>query len=331
VSRSTRRVVLTAGGAEQYYDELRALDGVEVVERYELEGADDAAQLTAVLEGAWAVVAGSDVYSRAVLAALPELAAIVRWGTGSDAIDVEAATAGGVAVVTTPGANADAVADLALALMLACLRDLPGLDAAVRSGAWRRPGLSRDLAGARVGVVGLGAIGRGVVRRVSGFGCPVIATEPQPDLEFCARYEVELAGLDAMLPCVDVLTLHAALTDATRHMVGARELALLPAHAVVINTSRGPLIDEDALVAALEAGAIGSVGLDVFEEEPLPADHPLTTFPNVVLAGHAASFTQLAVTRTGAAVVAHLRELLAGTLPATCLNPRAWASPSGRG
>ncbi|HEY1517750.1 MAG TPA: phosphoglycerate dehydrogenase [Solirubrobacteraceae bacterium] len=319
-----RRLVLTAASTEYCRDELQELPDVEVIERYDL--ADDSPEqpLADGLTGAWAVVAGGERYSPAVLQGATALRAIVRWGTGSDAIDLGAASQAGVAVVTTPGANADAVADMALSLMLASLRRLPGLDSAVRTGAWRPPGITRDLAEATVGILGLGAIGRAVARRVRGFRCRVIAVEPHPDRDFCAANGVELADLDEMLPHADVLTVHAPLTEGTRHIIGADEFALLPAHAVVINTSRGPLIDQHALVAALRHGVIAGAGLDVFEEEPLPDDDPLLTLPNVIVSGHASSFTHLAMRRTGAAVLASVRELLEDRLPAACLNPEAW-------
>jgi D-3-phosphoglycerate dehydrogenase len=291
----------------------------------------DEALLSAGLEHVWAVVAGSERYSAAVLRSLPELRAIVRWGTGSDAIDLGAATDAGVAVVTTPGANAEAVADMALALMLSCLRRLPELDAAVRDGSWRPAQPSRDLAGATVGIVGLGPVGRAVARRLRGFGCHLLAVEPQPDPQFCATAEIELVTLNDMLPRLDVLTLHAPLTPGTRHLIGASELALMPSHSVLVNASRGQLVDQAALVDALGAGDIAMAGLDVFEREPLGLDEPIAKLPNVVLAGHVAAFTRLALERTGVAVVSHVRELLAGRLPAACLNAEAWDRRPGNG
>ena len=256
--------------------------------------------------------------------AAPTLEALLRWGTGSDAVDIAAATAAGVAVATTPTVNAEAVADLALALMLACLRRLRELDAAVRDGVWRPRAPARDLAGATVGIVALGAVGKAVTRRVHGFGCHVIALEPHPDAEFCSEYGVELTTLEEMLPRVDVLTLHAPATPATRHLIGASQLEALPSHAVLINTARGDLVDQPALVDALHGGQIAAAGLDVFEREPVHPDDPILSAPNTVLSGHLASFTELGLSRTGDAVVANLRELLAGSLPASTLNPEAW-------
>ncbi len=251
----TRTVVLALAAAERIRDELGEIPEIKLVERYGLSSVHDDEALVSGLEGAWAVVAGSEPYTRGVLEATPQLAAILRWGTGSDAVDIPAATDAGVAVVTTPAVNAEAVADMALALMLACLRGLPALDAAVRSGEWRATGPTRDLACATVGIVGLGAVGRAVTRRVRAFGCHVLALEPSPDPEFVTEHEIELTDLDAMLPQVDVLTLHAPLTPGTRRLLGARELALLPRHAVLVNTARGELIDQAALATALSQRA----------------------------------------------------------------------------
>ena len=320
----TRTVVLATGTAEYAAKELERIPGIEIVKRYELASTLDDAALANGLDGAWAVVAGSEPYTREVFDKTPTLEAILRWGTGSDAVDIAAATDAGVAVVTTPAVNAEAVADLALGLMLACVRRLRELDAAVRDGEWRPHAPTRDLAGATVGIVALGAIGKAVTRRVRGFGCQVLAVEPNPDTEFCAQNGVELTDLDDMLPRVDVLTLHAPATPGTRHLIGAPQLEALPRHAVLINAARGELVDQPALVQALNEGQIAAAGLDVFEHEPVHPDDPILSAPNTVLTGHLASFTELGLTRTGEAVVANLRELLAGHLPASCLNPQAW-------
>jgi D-3-phosphoglycerate dehydrogenase / 2-oxoglutarate reductase len=320
-----RRLVLAAAIIEQFRADFDELSSLELVERYELSDAADESLLPDALAGAWAVVAGSEPYGRETFCALPELRALVRWGTGSDAVDIPAATEHGVAVVTTPGANADAVADMALALMLASLRRIPLLERAVRSGEWRPSTLNGDLACATVGVIGLGAIGRAVARRLRGFDCRIIGVEPFPDLQFCREYGIEIATLEDALPQLDVLTLHAPLSDGTDHLIGAAELAQLPPHAVVVNTSRGPLIDQAALVDALQLGTIAGAGLDVFESEPLDPSDPLLLLPNAVLTGHASSFTRLGMGRTSQAVIANLRQLVTGTLPSSCLNPEAWA------
>jgi D-3-phosphoglycerate dehydrogenase / 2-oxoglutarate reductase len=324
MSTATRTLVLTTASADRIRAALEQMPGIRVVERYDLAHAASDEELVRGLDGAWATVAGSEHYTSHVFAAAPTLKAIFRFGTGSDAIDITAATDAGVAVITTPAVNAEAVADMALVLMLACIRRLPVLDKAVRNGEWRIGGPTRDLAGATVGVVGMGSIGRAVIRRLHGFGCHVLALEPHPDREFCDRYEVELTDLETMLPRVDVLTLHAPLTDSTRCLIGTRELARLPRHAVVINTSRGDLIDQAALVTALHEHQIAAAGLDVFDEEPVSPGDPILDAPNAILTGHVSSYTELGLTRMGDAVVSNVRDVLGDRIPASTQNPEAW-------
>jgi phosphoglycerate dehydrogenase-like enzyme len=320
-----RRLVLSLEPAERARAELERIDGLEVVARYELARTRDPRVLADGLAGAWATVAGVEPYTRSVFAAVPELRAVFRWGTGSDAIDIAAATEAGVAVITTPGVNAEAVADMALALMLACIRRLPDLDRGVRAGTWRPDGPTRDLAGATVGVVGLGAIGRAVTRRLRGFGCRVLALEPYPDEDFCAEYEIELTDLEDMLPRVDVLTLHAPANPTSRGLIGAPELQVLQSHAVLINTARGDLVDQAALAAALRDGQIAAAGLDVFEREPVPPDDPILAAPNTIVSGHISSFTERGLEGTKQALLANVRAVVEGRLPDSCLNPDAWA------
>jgi D-3-phosphoglycerate dehydrogenase / 2-oxoglutarate reductase len=319
------RILLISAGTRHTGDRLHPLEaaGFDLVQHYELDNTRNEALLANALDGAWATIAGSEAYTRTLLEQAPSLRAIARFGVGYDGVDVPAATELGVVVLTAPGANADSVADFALTLMLACVRRLRAVDEAVRSGEWRRTELAGDLASATVAIVGLGRIGRAVATRLNGFGCRIVAVESQPDLDFCGRFGIELAALDEALAEVDVLTLHVPLTAETRHLIGARELALMRPTAVVVNTSRGGVVDEAALIEALADGRIGGAALDVFEEEPLPVNHPLSRLPNVVLSGHAATFTRLSVQRITDAVVAGLLALHGGRLPSGCVNPEA--------
>jgi D-3-phosphoglycerate dehydrogenase len=327
-----RQVIVTAAVAQHQMARLRPLTaaGLDVVARFDLDDVSDQDALLAGLEGAWATIAGSETYSGTLLQQLPDLAAIARWGSGYDRIDVRTATDQGIAVLTAPGANADPVADCAVMLMLACVRRLRAVDASVRSGAWRQPELTGDLTGATVGVVGLGAIGRAVVRRLRGFDCRVLGSDPAADPANCRQAGVELLDLSEVLAQADIVTLHAPRTSATHGLIGARELATMPSGAIIINTSRGELIDEEALVAALERGHLGGAGLDVFIQEPMPPNHRLTRLDNVVLSGHAASFTALAAQRTADAVVGALLQLERGTLSAGCANPDVRRTPNAR-
>lgn len=294
--------------------ELVALDG---------PGELDERRLIAALEGCWGSIAGSETYNRNVLESAPDLRVIARTGVGFDAIDMDAATELGVAVVTTPGANADAVADFALALMLTCLRRVKQADADVRSGRWRPGPPGRDLYAATVGIVGFGKIGQAVARRLRGFACRVLVVEPFPERDACTALGVELSTLEEMLPQVDVLTLHTPLGAGTHHLIGDAELRVMRPHAVLVNTSRGSVVDGRALAAALREGVIAGAGIDVFEQEPLPAQDELMKLPNVVLSGHIAGFTDGAMAAVVSANVKSLIELSQGRTPRGCVNPEA--------
>ena len=247
----------------------------------------DAATLVRELQGAVACVAGSEPFTREVLAALPELRSISRTGVGYDAIDVAACDELGVIVTTTPGVNHDAVAEQTIAMLMALARDFPRQDMAVRRGAWVRTALPR-VQGSRLGLIGLGRIGKAVAWRAVGLGMKVLAYEPQPDGAFCDRYRIEVMPLDDLLTRSDYVSLHCPATAESRHLMNAGRLTKMKRGSVLINTARGPLIDEPALIQALKSGHLRGAGLDVFETEPLPADSPLTRMENVLLAGHVA-------------------------------------------
>lgn len=295
--------------------------GFELVDRTALAELANEDELIRELNGAWGAIAGSERYSRRVIEAARGLRAIARTGIGFDAIDVAAATESRVAVVVTPGANSESVADFAVALTLACLRGTVEADHAVRSGAWHPTHPGRDLFGATFGIVGFGRVGQALARRLVGFGCRILVAESEPDREACARLGVELVSLQEMLPQIDVLSLHVPLTNETFHLIGHEELSLMRAEAVLINTSRGSVVDETALAGALRDGVIRGAGLDVFEVEPLSVTNDVARAPNTVLAGHISSFTQQAITRVMDAVSLSLVDLAAGKVPSGCVNP----------
>lgn len=323
-SRLAKHVVVVAELSRHARDRLRPLvdAGFVLVDRQELDA--PSTLIAPALDGAWATIAGAEPYGRTTFEQASGLRAIARWGAGVDAIDVDAATAHGVVVLRAPGANSEAVADCALLLMLACVRRLSAIDGAVRSGRWRALELTGDLTAATVGLVGVGAIGKAVAIRLAGFGCRVIAFDPAADLDFCSEHRIELMSFEELLTVSDIVSLHAPLTPATNRIIGQHELALMRRGSFLINTARGGLVDEDALIAALNDAHLAGAGLDVFAREPLAPDHPLTRMQNVVLMSHAATFTHLAVRRTADVVVHNLLELRAGRLPVGCINPEAW-------
>jgi D-3-phosphoglycerate dehydrogenase len=239
-----------------------------------------------------------------------KLRVIVRAGVGVDNIDVGAATRRGILVMNTPGGNTVSTAEQTIALMLALARHTPTADAHVhqKPARWERNKfIGTQLAGKTLGVVGLGRIGREVARRAAGLDLKVIGCDPFLASAGAAQLGIEVApDLPSLLPHCDFITVHTPLTDQTRDLIGAKELALLPKGARVINCARGGIINEPALAEALKSGHLAGAALDVFVEEPPPADHPLLALPNVVLTPHLGASTveaQVSVAREAAQLI----------------------------
>ncbi len=281
------------------------------------------------LRGVDVVIASTDPYNDPVLSQCPRLRAVVRWGTGYDAVDVGACSRHGVVAVNTPGHNVNAVADHALALMLAVARDLPTQFAVIARGEWAEV-RGAELAGKTVGLIGFGAIGRAVARRLRGFDCQLLVHDPYAATEALAAVEAVRVELSKLVERSDFVSLHAALTPESRGILSAELLGRMKRTAYVINTARGPLIDEDALVAALRTGAIAGAGLDAYATEPLASDHPLRALPNCVATPHTAFNTTESAAGTNAAVAAAVLQVMRGVLPATTLNPDVVRSPAYR-
>lgn len=231
--------------------------------------------------------------NRAVLEALPSAELVVRWGVGYDQIDVTAATELGVAVANAPTYGTIDVAEHVLALLLAGARNLAWSHAAMRRGEWPGPvwGTHR-LQGRTLGLLGLGRIGSAVARRAEGFGLTVISYDPVVSAAAMAEYGVHAVTLDELLGQSDYLSLHVPLNGHTLHFMNADRLARLKPGAALINASRGKVVDTRALLAALADGPLSWAALDVYEDEPLPADSPLRSVPNLVLTPHAAGFSE---------------------------------------
>jgi D-3-phosphoglycerate dehydrogenase len=242
--------------------------------------------------GAAAIIARQGRITATVMDAVPGLRIIARHGAGTDEVDLEAARARGLLVTRTPGANARAVAELAVAMVLLLVKDIPALQRHVAAGEWRGGAMRvRDVAGLRLGLIGMGPIGQETARLATAFGMTVSAFSQQAD-EMAFQHAHRVTSLEALLAESDVLSLHTALTEASRAMLNARTLALLPTGALIVNTARGGLIDEPALLAALESGQIAGAALDVTAIEPPAADHPFRRHPLVVLTPHIAGVTE---------------------------------------
>ena len=256
-----------------------------------------------------------------MLAETPELRVISRIGVGYDAIDVDEATRRGIVVCTTPGANHHSVADLAMGLILMCLRQINAAAEVVRAGNWAPPRVGVELRATTVGILGTGLIGREVVKRLSGFEPRVLAYDIVESPEMVQRFGVEYVSFDELLRQSDVLTLHAPLLPETRGLIDAAALAKMKPSAYVVNTARGPLIDEVAMANALHAGQIAGAALDVFDREPLPSSSPLRHAPNVILTPHMAGVTQQSRTAMAAMAVENVARVLRGEPPVSCVNP----------
>lgn len=232
-------------------------------------------------------ICGDDRYSERVLrACLPRLRVIAKWGTGIDSIDRRAAEQLGIAVRNTPNAFTLPVADTTLGYILAFARRQPWMDRAMKAGQWQKiPG--RSLSECTLGVVGVGNIGKAVLRRARAFGMRLLGNDIQPIApDFLLENGVQMLPLPELLAQADFISLHCDLNPTSRHLINAETLAWVRPQAVLINTARGPIVDEPALVQALQAGQLAGAALDVFEVEPLPLDSPLLHMDNVLLAPH---------------------------------------------
>jgi len=225
-------------------------------------------------------------FNEAVFAACPKLRLVSVWGTGTDHVDLAAAARHGVTITNTPGVSAISIAEHALALMLAVARHLPQMDAATRGGQWPR-GQSMELYGKTCGIIGLGAIGQQFARLANGIGMRVIAWTMHPK----PLSGVELVELDSLYRTSDVVSLHLRLSPQTVDFLAAPQFALMKKSAILINTARGAIVNEAAMLEALSTGAIAGAGLDVFTTEPLPPNHPVTHLANVAITPHNAGIT----------------------------------------
>ncbi len=300
------RVFISDKLEEAGIDILRSA-GVEIDNRPGLKGND----LVEALRAADGVVVRSGTTITADLLENPgKLRAIVRGGVGVDNIDVAAATRKGIVVMNTPDANTLSTAEHTISLLMSMARHIPAADASMRTGKWEKSKfLGAQLTGKTLGVIGLGRIGREVARRAAqGLGMNVIGFDPVLAPSASAQLGIQTApSVDELCPKCDFVTVHTPLTPETRHMLGAKQLALLPKGARVINCARGGIVDEQALLAALDSGHLAGAALDVFETEPVPADSPFLKQPKMVVTPHLGASTaeaQLLVARDSAQLLA---------------------------
>lgn len=289
---------------DEYADRLAA-HGIE----YDVVEVDQhltESELLGVIDGYDGVIAGDDDFTRTVLRAADRLEVIAKWGVGTDNIDREAAAEFGITVANTPDAFGDEVADVVLGYVILLARKLHHVDRAVCRGEWATPrGVS--LADRTLGVIGMGDIGWAVARRADAHGMYVIGSDVRPfPASLRQEIDVERVETDDLLDRSDVVSLNCALTEDTRGLVGAAELDAIGPEGYLVNTARGELVDQAALVDALAEGRLAGAALDVYAEEPLPPSSPLTEMDDVILGSHNAQNTHEAVSRVNERAIGNL-------------------------
>ncbi len=321
------KVAVTRLIPEAGLDVLRAACDVNV---WEGDLPPGPAELDALLEGKDGVLSLlTERVDGELLDRHPSIRVVSNFAVGYDNVDVDAATARNVAVCNTPGVLTQATAEFAFTLLVSAARRVVEADRYVRDGNWQTWGprllLGQDISGATLGIVGFGRIGKELARMASGFNMRILANDAWEDPNAAAEFGVRYVPLDELLRESDYVSLHVALTPETHQLIGARELGLMKPTSVLINASRGPVVDTDALVAALESGEIFAAGLDVTDPEPLPVDHPLVSAPNCIVAPHIASAT--VTTRDAMARLAanNLIDVLNGRQPEVIVNPEVLA------
>jgi D-3-phosphoglycerate dehydrogenase len=272
---------------EEYKQRL-AKDGVELIPARVKERLSET-ELLGVIKDIDGIICGDDQITKRVLDAAPRLRVISKWGTGIDSIDSVEAARRGIPVYRTPNAFSEPVADTVLGYILAFARKLHLMDREIRNGKWEKP-LLVSLSERTLGVVGVGDCGKAVVRRAVAFGMQVLGNDivEMPE-NFISETNIEMVSLDELLAKADFISLNPDLNPTSYHLIGKQQLDMMKPGAYLINASRGPVVDESALTAALQEGQIAGAALDVFEEEPLPAESPLRTLGNCLLAPHNAN------------------------------------------
>lgn len=289
------------------YRETLEEQGVEVIvapvqERLE---EDQLLPLVADVDG---VICGDDRFTHKVLQSAPRLKVISKWGTGIDSIDSEAAEQLGIRVCNTPGAFTDAVADTVMGYVLTFARQLVWLDREMKSGRWeKRPGVS--LRECTLGVVGVGAVGKAVIKRAGAFGMGLLGYDiAEVPAQFVQDTGLQMVSLDDLLARADYVSLNCTLNPSSNHLISTRQLEIMKDTVYLINTCRGPVVDEPSLAQALKNGSIAGAALDVFEEEPLPADSPLRSMENCLMAPHNANSSPIAWRRVHENTIRNLIE-----------------------
>ena len=279
--------------------------------------------VVAALNGADAGIIDVEPYGEPIFSRLSEqVKLLVRFGVGYDRVDVEAATRHGIAIGRTVGANTMGVAEMALTLLMAARRQLKRISGLVEAGDWQKV-VVNETVGGTVGIMGFGSIGRALARLLAGFDCEILAYDPFLTDADAAVLGVRRVDLSTLFARSDAISVHVPYTEETHHIVSDELLGLMKPSAVIVNTARGNIIDEDALYRACRDGQIRGAALDVFAEEPLPLTSPLLELDNVILTPHLSSQTEESLWRIYAMAIDIAADFLAGDVSRFVLNPEA--------
>jgi D-3-phosphoglycerate dehydrogenase len=303
------------------HKELLERSGHQVVES-PLDRPLKEAEMVGLISGVDGAILGLDEVTAKVISAGERLRVISRYGAGVDNVDLAAATASGVVVTNTPGANSIAVAELTLGLMLSLARRIPQHHASTRAGSWSRV-TGIELAGKTLGIVGLGQISREVIRRASAFDMRIVVQTGYPDEKLADQYGVEYLPLERLLKESDFVSLHCAVTPERADLIGEKELRAMKPTSYLINTARGELVDEDALYRALQEGWIVGAASDVFIQEP-PTGNPLLELDNFIITPHLGATTHESVLRMGVLASENALKVLRGERPLYVVNPEVY-------
>jgi D-3-phosphoglycerate dehydrogenase len=325
--------VVHGRGAQRDYADAQAAVAHVPAQVITLPFIGDEDGMIAALRDADAVIIAASPVTRAVMSACEGLKVVVRTGVGYDVIDVPAATELGVVAVNVPDIWVREVANHALALLLAFNRKIIALDRQVHAGAWGGgvPGaFTGSLHGETVGIVGLGNIGSAFARRIAAFETTVIAHDPYVDDAHFKTLGVERVSLEQLAERADYVSVHTLLNEETRHLIGEAFFKRMKSTAVLINTSRGPVVDEQALTRALEAKRLAGAALDVWEKEPVDPANPLLKMENVIATPHAAYFSSPAVAQVPRRCGEEVARVLTGQRPLNVVNPEVYAPAAVR-
>jgi D-3-phosphoglycerate dehydrogenase / 2-oxoglutarate reductase len=312
------KVLVTDSLAPQGFEILERTPGIEVIDS---PGLKPAQLLEAIADADALIIRSATQVTAQVIAAAKQLSVVGRAGIGVDNVDVGAATARGIVVMNTPGGNTVTTAEHAIALLVALARHIPQATASMKSGKWdKKSFVGMELYNRTLGVIGLGNIGRIVAQRARGLGMKVVAYDPFLSVDAAAKLEVELLDLDSLLARADALSVHVPRTPDTAGLLGRAAFAKVKPGVLLVNAARGGIVDEAALLEALEAGAVGGAALDVFDEEPPPAGHALVAHPRVICTPHLGASTEQAQVNVSIAVAEQIRDYLVSGLINNAVN-----------